>query len=150
MELEQLIKKIKPNSVQHKALALFAKENLSSATAMARLKGGLGRGAAQRTIFYDMSRLGIIQSVGFDHWQITEKGLNLYYELGGVVDRTTRKAAEKSELYKRPVYVPVELGDTTIRPGAHDHRQYPSLISGERVWYGLGFRRVRVESSTPL
>lgn len=140
--------KVKHNSIEHKALAMLAKENLASSTVVARLKGGYGRGTAQRTVLYDMARKGLIQSVGFDHWQITQEGLDTYHTLGGVVSHATRTSTEKSELYKRPNYVPVELRDNTIRPGANDHRAHPSLLSGERVWYGPGFRRVKVESTT--
>ncbi len=136
---------IKHNSIEHRALSMLAKENLASSTLSARLKGGYGKGAAGRTTFYNMARAGLIQSVGYDHWQITDHGLDTYHALGGVVDRASRKSAEKSELYKRPNYVPEELKDTMIRPGANDHRDHPSILGNERVWYGLGWRRVKVE-----
>lgn len=136
---------IKHNSIEHKALAMLAKENLASSTIVSRLKGGYGKGTAQRTVLYEMGRKGLIQSVGFDHWQITEQGLDTLHSLGGLHDRLSRKSAEKSELYKRPVYVPEELKDTMIRPGANDHRAHPSILGNERVWYGPGWRRVKVE-----
>ena len=131
------------NSLEHRILAALCEDNLSTAQIVKNL-GNTRNAAAMRIVIADLQKKNYVRSVGFDQWSITHLGTDAYLTLGGKpIERMRLSTASKTaDLFKRPNYYAPELGDNCARPGAYDYRKHPSLVGEQRVWYGVGLRRL--------
>jgi hypothetical protein len=135
----------KYNSLEHRILAHLSKDDVNSQALAKRLK--------VRSVgveLFEMSKRGLVRTAGMGFFTITREGLDLYHQLGTIHEQIPAlrlKAKLRSELFLRGTYNGEELRDLPARPGAYDYRNHPSVLTGERVWYGRGFSRIKVESS---
>lgn len=139
---------VKPNSLEHRILAMLAKEDAGTKSIDKGVTKHVHHSMAKvRDSLYEMQKIGLIKSVMFDFWTITVKGLREYHAAGMLQDKVTAKPRRVgSAVYE--LYVPRELGMNCMRLGAYDYMQHPSVIGKRRVWYGPGLRVMKEEALT--
>lgn len=143
MNFDDLKTKFRPNSFQHKVIAILSKEDGTSASLRRDTGTGCNKQRAEE-ILESMKYDGLIRSVGNGTWSITNGGLHISVTLGPVSKNsiTKRSTEEKaSELFKREEYVPTELGFTCLRQGAYDAYILPSRIA-DTLYYPSGRKEI--------
>jgi hypothetical protein len=145
MEVTQMIQQydmnFQRNSTEHKLLALIRKENLTTAQLVKQMGKTKANSANLRLQIGELSRKGYVKSVGMDHWQLTDMGIDACIILGG--EPTPRQRNVKVKISTGTVvgtYDGKELGQTCHRKGAYDYMQLPSLMQGQQVYWRREFK----------
>jgi len=138
MNIEQLTKhNIRAQTLVHMILGhLNESEGYVSCAVMRNALAPSKRVSDIREQVITLQRAGLVLADSQDRAAITKTGVKAYSELGllNLSPKKKRTATKvKSELMSRPVYDPVELGRTCMRPGAYDAYALPSIINGRPV-----------------
>lgn len=123
------------NSTEHKILHLLREENLTTTQVIKRFGKTQKTSENLRLQIGELARKRFVLSVGHDHWQLTNTGLDACLVLGG--EPTPRQRHIKSKLSTGTTvgsYDGRELGRTCTRPGAYDFINLPSNISGRMTY----------------
>ena len=138
MNIEQLAKyNIKPQSLAHKILGHLNESDGYVSCAVIRAKIAPSKRVSDiREQSVGLQKIGLVLCDTQDRVALTKAGIEAYSELGLLAVPSTKKRTvvqKKNELMSRPVYDPVELGRTCMRPGAYDAYALPSIINGRPV-----------------
>lgn len=129
------------NSTEHKLLSLLRKENLQTVQLIKQMGKSKANSANLRLQIGELSRKGYVRSVGVDHWQLTDMGIDACIVLGG--EPTPRQRNTKVKISTGTVagtYEGKELGQTCFRHGAYDFLKLPSLMSGQQIYWRREFK----------
>ena len=125
------------NSTEHKLLALLRKENLQTVQLVKQMGKGKASAANLRLQIGELSRKGYVRSVGVDHWQLTDTGIEACIILGGEPTVKQKRLSISTKIRTGTTTEPYdgkELGQTCYRPGAYNFLELPSLMSGQRIY----------------
>lgn len=124
------------NSTEHKILHLLRDGNRTTMQIIKNFGKTQKTAANLRLQIGELARKKYVLSVGHDHWQLTELGVEVCLILGG--EPTPRLRFIKNKIATGTSVEPYdgkELGQTCCRPGAYDFIELPSLMSGRQVWW---------------
>jgi hypothetical protein len=75
---------------------------------------------------------GYATALGDGHYQITDEGREKLEQLGAPKAKLPHR--RRMTLYERGTYLADEIKVRSVRPGADDHEQVPSLVGNRRFW----------------